>query len=76
MEILIKLMAELLRLPKEEITNDLSITNTEAWDSLKHMELVVSIEESFGIELTTDEIVAMVNMSEIIRVLKNKGVKI
>jgi len=76
MERLKKLIAEVLRVKEKEVTDDLSITNTEIWDSLKHMELIVTIEEAFAIKLTTDEIVAMVNIGEIKRVLKDKGVNI
>ena len=70
-----KIMADVLRMPEEEVTDDLSIKDTDKWDSLKHMELVVTIEQTFGIRLTANEIVSMVNMSEIKRVLKNKGVE-
>lgn len=73
-EKLINLIAELLRVPPQEITDDLSITNTSTWDSLKHMELIVAIEETFSIKLTTDEIVSMVNIGAIKQVLKRKGV--
>jgi len=69
-------MSEVLRMREDEITDTLSITDTENWDSLKHMELIVEIEQTFNIELTTDEIVAMVNMGEIRRVLKDKGVNL
>lgn len=48
--------------------------DVEAWDSLKHMELIVSVENTFGIELSFDEIVAMQTVSEIKRVLRQKGV--
>ena len=47
--------------------------DVEAWDSLKHMELVVSLEEAFGMQLTFDEIVAMQSVGEIKRVLRAKG---
>ena len=46
----------------------------EAWDSLKHMELIVSLENKFGIELSFDEIVAMQTVSEIKQVLRQRGV--
>jgi acyl carrier protein len=32
---------------------------TEGWDSVAHMQLVVAIETAFGIMLDTDEVVAM-----------------
>jgi acyl carrier protein len=49
----------------------------ESWDSLKHIELVVSLEEEFEIsQLSTDEIVEMISVAEIKRTLRNKGVDI
>jgi len=48
--------------------------SVDAWDSLKHMELVVSLEQSFEIQLSFDEIVTMQSVSEIKRVLRERGV--
>jgi len=55
-----------------EITDNLSMKDTDVWDSLKHMELIVSIEQEFKIELTFDEIVAMQNVGEIKRIVYDK----
>ncbi len=66
------LLAEVMGIPAEAVTNDLAMKDLDAWDSLKHMELVVSLEQSFGLELTFDEIVAMRSVREIKRVLKEK----
>ncbi|HET7603716.1 MAG TPA: acyl carrier protein [Gemmatimonadales bacterium] len=38
---------ELVRLQREEISE---------WDSLKHMEIVFAVEDSFGIEFREDEL--------------------
>jgi acyl carrier protein len=75
MKKLMKLMADVLRIQEDKITDELSINNTDTWDSLKHMELIVGIEQTFDIRLTADEIVSMVNISEIKSILKNKGVE-
>lgn len=69
------LMAELFKMEEDEITDSLTMKDTDGWDSLKHMELIVSIEESFGIELTFDEIVAMQNLKEIKRILRERGIE-
>lgn len=71
---LAKLMSELFEIEQSEVTDGLSMKNMEVWDSLKHMELVVSIEQGFGVELTFDEIVAMQTVKEIKRILREKGV--
>jgi len=52
------------------------MANVEAWDSLKHMELIVALESAFEIELTFDEIVAMRSVQDIKRVLTGRGVQI
>lgn len=71
---LAQLMSELFGMEKGEITDGLSMKDLDVWDSLKHMELIVSIEQLFGIELTFDEIVAMQTLKEIRRILREKGV--
>ncbi len=68
------LIAEVLHLPLERITDDLAMSEVESWDSLQHMNLIASLEQTFGVELTFDEIVTMKNVREIKRVLGEKGV--
>jgi acyl carrier protein len=66
------LLAEVLQVPVSTITDDLEMQNTDVWDSLKHMELVVSLEERFGIQLSFEDIVTMRSVGEIKRVLADK----
>lgn len=67
------LLAEVLQVPAAKITDDLAMKDVEAWDSLKHMELIVSLEEVFGLQLTFDEIVAMQSVIEIKRILRKRS---
>jgi len=67
------LVAEVLQLAAGTITDDLAMNEVDAWDSLKHMELIVSLEQSFGIELSFDEIVVMRSVGEIKRVLRQRS---
>lgn len=39
-------------IPSREITTK----NTEDWDSIAHLNLVVALEEEFGIDISIDEI--------------------
>ena len=68
------IMADVLKMPEIDITDNLTIDDLEAWDSLKHMDLVVSIEQAFNIELTLDEIIIMTSVVAIKRVLNDRGV--
>ena len=67
------LLSEVLQMPESKITDDLAMKDVDAWDSLKHMELIVTLEQRFGMELSFDEIVAMRSVAEIKRVLRDRG---
>lgn len=58
---IINVMSSVFGIPIDKITNDSSQDTIESWDSLKHMNLIVSLEEEFEIELTDDEILEMIN---------------
>lgn len=71
-----KLFAETLKVPPDSISGETSMDNTEVWDSLKHMELIVGIEKLFDVILDGDEIALMISVSAVEAVLKKKGVEI
>lgn len=66
-------LTDLLQLPAGKINDGLAMTDVELWDSLKHMELIASLEESFKLQLTFDEIVSMRTVGEIKRVLRERS---
>ena len=71
---LANLMAELFRMQESEISDSLTMKDTEMWDSLKHMELMFNFEQEFGIELQPEEMVIMVDFVSIKKALIAKGV--
>ncbi len=48
--------------------------NVPNWDSIGHMNLVVALENEFGLNLEVDEITEMTSSGKIIELLKAKGV--
>ena len=65
-DILKQIMADLFRCNATDIGPGFSMKSTDQWDSLKHMELIVSIESNFTIEpFTIDEIVEMTEFDKI-----------
>ena len=68
------LLAELLQVPASSVTDDLIRGHVAAWDSLKHMEVVVALEQQFGLQFTFDEIVTFQSVGGIKRVLRARGV--
>ena len=73
-DILKNIIADILSVKLEIINDEMTFENTEAWDSLKHMEMIAALEEEFEIEFTADEIVNVVTYVEIKKVLVEKGV--
>ena len=65
-------MSAVFEIPLERIKDDSSPDTIESWDSLKHMNLIVALEEEFSIEFTDTEIIEMINYLLIVEVVKNK----
>ena len=71
-----ELLAELLQIPVAQVTDDLTMKDLDVWDSLKHMEVIASLEQQFDLQFTFDEIVSMRSVGDIKRVLSKKGVAV
>lgn len=71
---LIDLFASVLSVESKALNDDSSPTNTGSWDSVTNMMLVASIEEEFGIELTSDEIVEMTTIGNARAILQKRSV--
>lgn len=61
-------MASVLRLPAEEIGANASMDTIEMWDSLKHMNLVLALEEEFNVSIP-DEDAANITSYALIKVV-------
>ena len=65
-------MALVFNVNKSEIKSDSSTDNIDQWDSLKHMDLILSLEEEFKIKFTFEEIGEMVNFKIINLIIDQK----
>jgi acyl carrier protein len=59
--------------PADTLNGDSSPDTIEEWDSIMHINLVLAIEEEFGVKFTDEEILEMMNVSLIVMALKEKG---
>lgn len=66
-------LADVLGLDVGDIGLSTSRTNTAAWDSLKHIELVMALETEFGVSLSVAEIEAINSVGDIVRTLQAKA---
>jgi acyl carrier protein len=71
---LVELLAEIFGLRVSEILPELDKADVGSWDSLKQMDLVLSLERQYDIALDIPDIVRMTSIREIIAVLRAKGV--
>ncbi len=58
----------------DSVALDATPDTLEAWDSLAHLGLVAEVEREFGVQLTPDEVMAMVSVRLVIDVLASRGV--
>ena len=65
-------MSAVFGISNEEINDESSPDTIESWDSLKHMNLVVALEEEFNVEFTDNNIIELINMKLIMAVLLEK----
>ena len=50
-----EIMSKVFDVPKESINNGSSPDTTDNWDSMNHMNLVLALEQAFGISFEPDE---------------------
>jgi acyl carrier protein len=71
---LVAALAEVFGLKEAEISPALTQDDVGSWDSLRQMDLVLSLEREFGVTLEMADIVRMVSVAGIEEVLRAKGV--
>jgi acyl carrier protein len=62
-------MSSVFELPIEQIKDSSSPDTIESWDSLKHMNLVIALEDEFNCEFTDSETVEIVNYKLILTII-------
>lgn len=58
-------VARALKLPRERIADDLEYGTVQQWDSLSHVELMLRLEEEFGLEIAEDTMVELTSVAAI-----------
>lgn len=68
------LIATALNVPVASVLDTTTMEETPAWDSLAHMDVILSIEKHYDINLEGDDIADMLSVAAIAGILKQKGV--
>jgi acyl carrier protein len=71
-----QVIAKVLRERPENITDATSRKSHRRWDSFNHVQLVVHLEETYGVKLTNAEIEALDSVAGVRTLLQTKGVAV
>jgi len=55
-----------------EIFDEMTAADVTGWDSLNHINLVIAVERSFGVRLTTKDVAALRNVGGMLALLRAK----
>lgn len=67
-------VATVLKQPNAAITEETSPKTIAVWDSLRHIELVMTIEDAFDVSFPPAEVATMTSVGAIRQLLQQKGI--
>jgi acyl carrier protein len=62
--------SDIFGVPADKITAESSPETVENWDSMQHLNLVLAIEEKFGVQLAPEDIEKMKNIGAVAAVVE------
>lgn len=69
----LKIVSQVMEIPLEQLNEESSPDTIETWDSLKHMNLILALEEEFDVAFSDEEIIELLSVEIIVETLKEKG---
>jgi acyl carrier protein len=72
LEDLRSLMAEIFHMESSDIAPDAQLGELPQWDSMAHMDLMVALEASFGVEITAESIGQLTSLPAILAHLQSQ----
>jgi acyl carrier protein len=67
-----EVLSTVLNVGRESLGPHSSRDSLEEWDSIKHMYVVLALEEEFGVQFSDDEIANLVSVSDLMRAMTKK----
>jgi len=71
-EKILKIVSQIMAVPADELNEESSPDTIKEWDSLRHMNLILALEEAFEVQFKDEEIVEMLSVGLIIITLEEK----
>jgi acyl carrier protein len=67
------IVASIMEIAAESVTLETSSDTVESWDSVRHMHLILALEQEFGVGFDDDQVVEMLSVDRIAGVLAEMG---
>jgi acyl carrier protein len=67
------IVSRVFRVPLGAIHDNASPDTIENWDSLQHLQLILALEEEFGLQFSVDEIAAMQTVGTISAIVRERA---
>ena len=71
---LYQIVGSVLCVDPSDLSEDSNAQNTDRWDSLRHIEVILAVESAFHVRFTMPEIASLSRLGDIRRVLQSKNV--
>lgn len=68
-----EIISEVFDITFDSVNENSVLASYEEWDSLSHMELIVTIEKKLKIEMSFEEIVSIKSVGDIIKIIESKN---
>lgn len=72
MEKVIEIVASVCEVDKAEVTEDSTVGDFPAWDSMGHLSILSQVEENFGISFEPEEMMELEDVSDIVKAIEGK----
>jgi acyl carrier protein len=70
------ILADTLEISPEEVTPELNTEAVEAWDSFRHLQLMLAVEGEYGVQFDPRQIPELTSVRKIQDALESKGVSL
>ena len=68
----IEVISLIMDVNSEELNQNSTVDTISSWDSLNHMNLIIALEDEFGIKFSDEEIFSIDSISTILKILELK----
>ena len=69
-EKVIQVLINIFQVSPDKISTETTSDNVENWDSMNHINMILALEQEFGIRYDEEQVVSMLSVGEIIDATK------